>query len=313
MIKDFDALDSAPEARPEAPARALQNGKGIHQVITIHPASPHGQPLLLDHDEKEAKMTTLTVPVQTENPKTLSPFAMRFITLAAAVLMIALLGGVLIEMANGHPKTGYPGAASVLTESPACDANTDYMAQGANSIASGDYAAALTAYNCAITIGADNNAAYLLRGALAGAAGDYDQFGLDLYTFNSHNPADVNNLLNVPVADILPTLASAIEARPDDAPLYLLRGIVLDRTTLSGKSDLVRFKELSPDNAIGYLFSWRAFNDLSDENLQKAIQIAPNSVLLDLILWGNLTEENAAQMRPYLDQAIQANPQHPFA
>lgn len=121
MIKDFDSLDFAPESRPESLARELQNGKGIHQVITIHPASPHGQPLSFDHDEEEAKMTTLTVPVNVDNPKTLSPFALRFITLAAAILIFALVGGLLIEMVN-DARVGYPGSA-LQTEAPiACTA-----------------------------------------------------------------------------------------------------------------------------------------------------------------------------------------------
>jgi WD40 repeat protein len=56
-----------------------------------------------------------------ENPKTLYPFVARFITLAAAVLIVALVGGLLVEMVS-DPVDGYPALISLQTEEPKCAA-----------------------------------------------------------------------------------------------------------------------------------------------------------------------------------------------
>jgi tetratricopeptide (TPR) repeat protein len=233
----------------------------------------------------------------------------------AALFVVILIGGLLIEMVN-DPVEGYPALVSLQTEEPTaepCDTSTDYMVEGETFITSGDYAAALTAYNCAIEVDPTNNAAYLLRGGLTGANGDYDQMGYDLYTFNTHNPAGVNTLLEVPVADVLPTLRTAIEARPDDAVLYLLRGLILNRVALGGGADFIRFNELAPDNAAGYLLHWPYPYSHTDENLLKAIEIDPDSMLLLSTLWGNLTQENVEFAKPFFDSVIQTEAAHLFA
>ncbi len=240
-------------------------------------------------------------------------------TIAAVLLVLVVAGSLLIQMAK-TPSTGYLALVEATEEptiepTPVCNGSTDYMAQGEDSIASGDYAAALSAYNCALELDSTNPAAHLLRGALAGANGDYDQLGYDYYTFIIHNDVNVTDYTRKPVLEILPTLKTAIEARPDDVVLYQLRGLIITSTILDTPIDMIRLMDIAPDNPIGYLFShnWPYTYDFSDAKLQKAIELAPDSALLDFWLSRGITAQNAAEAKPYFDRAIQANPTHPFA
>lgn len=61
------------------------------------------------------------------SPKTLYPIAIRFITLAAAIFIVALVGGILIQMVNHDPLIGYPAAVSLQTEVPGCAVSTENL------------------------------------------------------------------------------------------------------------------------------------------------------------------------------------------
>jgi DNA-binding beta-propeller fold protein YncE len=125
MIDDLAALDEGATDRPTAqPARPPRQDKHITQKITIHDSASNGQTPKPDHSQEDYEMTTLTVDTFTpERPRTLYPFAVRFITLAAAILIVALLGGILIEMTN-DPIDGYPAIQALQTEEPKCAAES---------------------------------------------------------------------------------------------------------------------------------------------------------------------------------------------
>jgi tetratricopeptide (TPR) repeat protein len=238
------------------------------------------------------------------------------LTIAAAVLIVALVGGILMDMVN-DPIDGYPALVSLnetptAEPTPVCVSSTDYMTAGEASISTGDYRAALAAYTCAITLDPANYVAYNLRGGLAAAGGDYDQLGYDYYTFITHHaayPKD-DSLLKV-----LATVRDTIDARPDDPVLYALRGLLLTAVLLDTPTDMPYLLELEPRNPVGYLFSrnWPYKYDINDAYIQKAIELAPDSALLDFWLARGLTKENAAFAKPFFDRAIESNPAHPFA
>lgn len=243
------------------------------------------------------------------------------LTIAASILIVIAIGALLIDMVS-DPIDGYPALVDI-TEEPtaepdtACQPDTDYMALGAAGLETGDYEAALAAYQCAIENDPANYAAYVWRGGLAGAAGDVDQLGYDLYTVFSHRHPGSDETV-IALARALPTLTTLIAARPDDATLYLLRGLVAYMADLRSNAvnDFAQVIALAPDNAVGYAFRWTFKPEtalLDDEDIQKGMELAPNSALMDWILSMEFTQASAELWKPHYDWAIEMNPKHLFA
>lgn len=133
MIDDLNDIDEGALERPAAqPSRPPRSDKHITQVITVRDPAANGQTPKPDHSQEDSDMTTLTVETFiAERPKTLYPFAVRFITLAAALFIVILIGGLLIEMVS-DPLDGYPAAVSLQTETPkpcAADSVSDLTAE----------------------------------------------------------------------------------------------------------------------------------------------------------------------------------------
>jgi tetratricopeptide (TPR) repeat protein len=316
MIKDLDSLDIVPEARQEAHILPPRNDKYIQQVVTVSNLAPNGHSPEFDHHKEGEDSIYITYDSTRSIER--QRFNLRILTMAAAILMLALLGGILIQMGN-NPKIGYPAAVSLETEeptaepTPACETSTDYIAQGEANIISGDYAAALTAYNCAIEVDPSKSDAYLLRGGLAAANQDYDQLAYDLYSFGSHQVAGTD-IAEMSITKMLRPLGDAIVARPDDPVLYMLRGLISFDLGIFIR-DFDRLIELDPDNPVGYLYGWKATGErvYTADDFQKVIELAPDSMLIPAGMNAALFAENAEFALPYFDRAIQVNPEHPFA
>lgn len=121
MIADMDDLDTAPLERPQQQAsRPPRSDKHITQVITVHDPAVNGQTPKPDHSQEENEMMhTAIESFIPERPLTLYPFTVRFITLVAALFVVILIGGLLIEMVS-DPIDGYPALVSLQTEEPKC-------------------------------------------------------------------------------------------------------------------------------------------------------------------------------------------------
>jgi tetratricopeptide (TPR) repeat protein len=335
FIRELVAAEQQP-----APMKSLQD-RVWHKTLTLaqderdsfaRPASRNGRVdeklTLLKRDERiqtsDDDRTTMLSEVRV-TPGTRPPTSRYFwqytLTIAAAVLILALLGGLLIQMVNNNPNIGIPGSQGgtetpILTPIPACDVNADYMVQGEASIDAGDYEAAAFAYQCAIEVDPTNYVAYLWRGGLAAIKGDYDQLGNDLYTFFSHLTG-WDDPMRLAVVRAMPVLTRAINDHPDDVQPYLLRGLASMVADLPSLPDFERVMELAPDNAAGYLFHWSISlsteRDPNDPNLDKGMELASDSTLVDWILWTNLTQATAETYLPNFTQAIELNPKHLFA
>jgi tetratricopeptide (TPR) repeat protein len=201
-----------------------------------------------------------------------------------------------------------------------CDDSMDYMLEGEASVNAGDHATAAGAYECAIAVDPENYPAYLWRGMLASASGDYDQLGYDLNTFMSHRSAN-DDTLNITVVKSIATWTKAIDTQPDDAVPYLFRGMAYIVAGIHAQADFQKAVDLAPDNGTGYLFYWLSGNpmagaDFSDEYYVKGAEIVGDSVLLDWVRSfpaEDMTEAIAADNRPYFDAVVESNPDHPFA
>jgi hypothetical protein len=295
-----------------------KNGRAEQQVTFHKP----GQNRDMDDDKRYPITDASQEPARRFTPGTRSPTIRYFwqytLTLAAAILMVVLLGGLLIQMVN-DPTDGFPSASSLETTEPipACDISADYMAQGEASIIVGSYDAAVTAYNCAIEVDPADYTAYLWRGGLAGADGDYDQLGNDLYTVMRRRGGS-SDPMRLAAVRMIASLNSAAKSRPDDPVPYLLRGLANLVSGISAEPDFVGFMELAPENASGYLLYWVANNqnlvpDFSDEFFVQGAERAGDSILLGWLVSLSFSEPMAEMWQPYFDQLIESNPEHPFA
>jgi WD40 repeat protein len=125
MIDDLVEVDEGALEKPRTEfSRSPRNDKSIQQHITVSDPSSNGQTPKTDHSQEDYEMTILTVETFTpERPRTLYPLAMRFITLAAALFIVILVGGLLIEMVS-DPMDGYPAIQALETEEPKCSVDT---------------------------------------------------------------------------------------------------------------------------------------------------------------------------------------------
>jgi tetratricopeptide (TPR) repeat protein len=208
----------------------------------------------------------------------------------------------------------------MAAQDDACDATPDYLAEGKANISEGDYWTAAASFACAIQNDPNNYQAYFWRGGLAGAEGDYDQLGNDLYTFMSHRSGR-NDSLRVAIVQSLPGLTEAVNARPDDSVLYLLRGLATLVADLNAVADFEHVIELAPENAAGYLFAWLTINqatipDFTDPNFVKGAELAADSILLD---WMHafsaidISQSSAQASVNHFNDVIAEQPAHPFA
>jgi tetratricopeptide (TPR) repeat protein len=254
-------------------------------------------------------------------PPTVRSFWQYTLTIAAAILILAFLGGLLIEMMN-DPKDGYLSPISPTEEltpeaTPGCNSSTDYLTRGEDLLSSGSYEAAAAAYACAIEINPTDYTAYVWRGGLAAAKGDYDQLGYDLYGIFSHRTSG-SDAMTLNLVKTIPKLTAAIESRPDDPTLYLLRGLAAFVADLRSNAlkDFEELKRLAPENAAGYLLHWEtqpADKLLTDEDFKTGSELAPGSALTDWAVSVNYVEANVTGWWMHYDEAIQRNPEHPFA
>jgi tetratricopeptide (TPR) repeat protein len=294
-----------------------KNGQ-FEQKLTLLKSSDH-----IHVEEDDTRNTTTALPTHPSAPRTRPPTVRYFwqytLTIGAAIVIVALIGGLLVEMVN-DPIDGYPALESGETLEPTaevCDSRTDYMARGEADIFAGDYAVARAAYDCALEVDPTNYAAMVLRGGFAGLDGDYDQLGYDLYTALSHRVSG-SDPLSLNLVKLMPTLNEAIGSRPDDATLYLLRGLaafVADLRTNALK-DFEWLMTLAPDNAIGYLFNWSLkpeANLLTDDDITKSLELAPDSTLADWLVSLNFTQAVSELWAAEYDRAVQDHPDHPFA
>jgi sugar lactone lactonase YvrE len=120
MIKDLDALNSPPEERQAANGLPPSNNKYIQQIVTVSESFPDGQPPEFDHHEEEDSMYITYEPTRTDRSQWFIP---RVLTLAAAILILIFIGGLLIEMVN-DPIDGYPAIQALQTEEPKCAAES---------------------------------------------------------------------------------------------------------------------------------------------------------------------------------------------
>ncbi|MEO8606255.1 MAG: hypothetical protein ABI690_00110 [Chloroflexota bacterium] len=335
--------------RSPAPPQSIQD-RIWHKALTLaqseedtfrRPSSPNdqidqkltvikpGEKIQLEPDDRVAQTESIQPEAPSTRPPTTRHIWQYTLTIAAAVLLVALLGALLIQMANRNPRDGYPGSEFIGTDTPTptiqpttpappCEWGADYMTRGQVSINAGDYAAASADFNCAITNDPTNYVAYLWRGGLAALDGDYDQLGNNLYTFYTHRSSSTDPM-RLAVVKAIPALTSAIAAHPDDPAPYMLRGLayIVADLQLSAQPDFERLIELLPNNAVGYLFTWSinqtTLQDLTDPNIEKGEALAPGSILVDWIRWTNLTQADVESYRPIFDRAAQRNPQHRFA
>lgn len=252
-------------------------------------------------------------------PPTLRYFWQYTLTIAAALVIIALLGGILIQMVY-DPSEGYPGAESLQTEEPtvpACDPTLNYLAQGSVHVAAGDYEAAATAYQCAIEINPSDYAAYVWRGGLAAAKGDYDQVGYDLYAVMRQR-VGTNDPLRISVVHEIPNLNEALRLRPDDVTAHFLRGLAYLVGGLSAELDFTQVTQLAPDNGAGYLLKWVATTethlpDFNDTYFTQGEALAGDSMLMAWAASLSLSQPRAAVWKPKFDALLAENPNHPFA
>jgi tetratricopeptide (TPR) repeat protein len=295
-----------------------KNGRAEQQVTFLKP----GQNRDTDDDNRYPITDAAQEPTSRFTPGTRSPTIRYFwqytLTLAAAILMIALLGSLLIQMGN-DPTDGFPSASSLETTEPipACDIQVDYMAQGEASIIAGNYDAAMVAYNCAIEVDPADYTAYLWRGGLAGSGGDYDQLGNDLFTVMRRRGGS-SDPMRLAAVRMIAGLNSASRLRPDDPVPYLLRGLANLVSGISAEPDFERVMELVPENASPYLLYWAGNNqnlvpDFSDEFYVQGAERTGNSTLLSWLVSLSFSEPMAEMWQPYFDQLIESNPDHPFA
>jgi WD40 repeat protein len=182
MINELAELDEGALERPSPQvSRPPRNNKHITQVITRRDPPLNGQTPKPDHSQEENDMNSLTMNTfLPARPRTEYPFAVRFITLAAAVLILALLGGILIQMVNQNPLIGYLGSVSLATEEPKpCTADTVTdpstesvrLANAATTIldAKGDTSLAALLSLCALNTGYSMDADAALQKALNSA------------------------------------------------------------------------------------------------------------------------------------------------
>lgn len=299
-------------------SNVAKNGRVDQQVRLLKP----GQHRDKDDDSRYPITDAAQEPTSRFTPGTRSPTIRYFwqytLTLAAAILMIVVLGSLLIQMVN-DPADGYPSASSLETIEPipACNIGTDYMAQGEASIIVGNYDAAMDAYNCAIEIDPASYTAYLWRGGLAGARGDYDQLGIDLYTVMRRRGGS-SDPMRLAAVRMIASWNNASKSRADDPVPYLLRGLANLVSGISAEPDFESFIELSPENAAGYLLYWVANGqnlvpDFSDEFYVQGAERAGNSTLLSWLVSLSFSESTAEMWLPHFDQLIESNPDHPFA
>ncbi|MEO8606253.1 MAG: hypothetical protein ABI690_00100 [Chloroflexota bacterium] len=228
--------------------------------------------------------------------------------LMTVILMIAVLGI-------------FPAAHA--DDSTMCDSTTDYMAQGQEKVASGNYEEATWAFECVIAADPSNGPAHFWHGGLAGATGDANQLGSDLFAFFRQRTGPQDPIL-LAVVKTIPDLSDAITAHPDDTTLHLLRGLAYTMAgiPLSAKTDFDALITLAPDNAVGYLFRWFVVSnqsprpDFEDANLKKGMELAPDSMLTDWMYAFptiDLTQTIAKIQIAHFDDIIQSHPDHPFA
>lgn len=119
MIDDLNGFDEGTSvSAPRSTGRAPQNDKHITQVITVRDPAANGQTPKPDHSQEDTDMLYYKTAVTTlaENPKTLHPVAKRFITLAAAILIVTLVGALLIAMLGKGRQDDNPSFLAAATE-----------------------------------------------------------------------------------------------------------------------------------------------------------------------------------------------------
>jgi tetratricopeptide (TPR) repeat protein len=228
--------------------------------------------------------------------------------LIVIALLIAVLGVLPITHAN---------------DSMMCDSTTDYLAAGQEKALAADYEGATWDFECALEADPTNAQAHFWRGGLAGAAGDANQLGSDLFAFFQQRSGNQDPVI-LAVVKTIPSLSDSLTARQDDIALHLLRGMAytIAGIPLSANADFDAMIALAPDNAVGYLFRWfidaneSPRPDFEDTNLKKGMELAPDSILADWVYSfpaTDLTKPIAENQLAHFNDIIQAYPDHPFA
>lgn len=162
-----------------------------------------------------------------------------------------------------------------------CETAIDYLVQGKDSAAAGNFEDAIAAYSCAIT--ADPNASEPVQRRMEAAllAGHYI-LALDDYTLlrSRFYPQDSGIF-----GQMLVGYRDAIEASPDDVSLYMFRSFL--NWSEHGKEaamlrDCDRIQERDPDNRYAYLFCgtqkfFTGDREAAEADLARVVELDPDN------------------------------------
>ena len=139
-----------------------------------------------------------------------------------------------------------------------CVAGTDYIASGQASYASGDYAASIDAFTCAVQLDGTRYDAYLGRFEAAVLAGQYSMAVNDANTLKDFARDLFDNALT--------TYTMSLGMDDSDVQTYMLRAVMYwtlaqDQLVLA---DAERIMQLDPQNALAYLLRGSSNQYLGD-------------------------------------------------
>ncbi len=179
--------------------------------------------------------------------------------------------------------TAYPVAAQDAT----CDADTDYMTEGAALVEAGDYDAAYDAYTCAMEAAPEDYIPVARRAEVSLLAGNYVE-ALDDYALLRARfyPDDLGVY-----GKILVEYRDAIAADPENISLYVFRSFNRwwEEQVDSSMRDYERILERDPDNL--YAILWRGNvlqyignEDAAAEDFARALELDPENPQVHLIM-----------------------------
>lgn len=200
------------------------------------------------------------------------------------------------------------GYAGVVNGQVTCTPGADFLAQGEASYASGDNAAAIDSFTCAIQADSTNYHAYLGRFQAALLAGRYAMAVNDANAVKDYAP----DLFDDTLADYSLTL----NADGSSVHTYMLRALLYwtqaeDERVLE---DCERIIELDPQNAFAYLFRGSSNQYLGDRltppaDFTQAVLLDPDNADIYALIGSTYVQTgDTINAMMNLDRAIQIDP-----
>lgn len=157
-----------------------------------------------------------------------------------------------------------------------CTAGADFMTQGQQTYAAGDYRMAVRHFTCAIAENAGNYVAYLGRMQAALLAGQYGQAVSDANVLKDYAPDMFQSALD--------GYSVTISANPNDVSAYMLRAMLLWASARDEEAlpDYDTILQLDPNNTFAYLFRGSSLQYLGDrlmppDDFAAAIRLSPQN------------------------------------